>query len=165
MNESNRVAGHAATAREHIVRCRGGQELTVVILLGIFSRLCEWVLRVAGRRFRDEALVPRERNGVVLVVLRAAPPARIVCVLMIPQLVRVVHEVLRVAEGALRHVLWLVRRFAAGVVGLGAPLAIDLGARRPLLHLLVMALPAHLLYLQVFNVSLEIGATAAAAHE
>ena len=128
-----------------MVRCRGGQELTVGILVGVLSCLREWLHRVTtSRQLCDETLVPpRERNDIVLIATVLA--ARIlVQLLMISQLVCVVHEVLRVAEGALRHVLGLVRRLAAGVVGLRAPLAVHLRARRPLLHLLVMALSTHL---------------------
>ena len=89
-----------------MVRCRGGQELTVGILVGILSRLREWLHWVSSRQLRDETLIPRERNHVVLISTFIA--CILVQVLMIPQLVRVIHEILRVAERALRHVLRLI---------------------------------------------------------
>ena len=141
-----------------MVRRGGGQELTVGVLVRILSCLCEWLYRVTGQRLCNKTLVSRERNDVVLVAIN-------VLALMISQLVCVVHEITRVAEGTLRHVLLLVRGFAADVVGLSAPFTIHLRTRRPLLILLVVALPTHLLKFQVLNVSLEIGSTAPAAHE
>ena len=106
LDELDRVAGQTPTARKDVIRCRGSQELTVRILVGILSRLREWLQWVPSRQLRDETLIPRERNDVVLI------PTLVACiliqVLMISQLVCVVHEVLRVAERALRHVLRLV---------------------------------------------------------
>ena len=106
LDELDRVAGHSPTAREDVVRGRGSQELTVRILVGILSRLREWLQWVSSRQLRDETLIPRERNDVVLIPTLVA--CILVQVLMISQLVCVVHEVLRVAEGALRHILGLV---------------------------------------------------------
>ena len=97
------------------------------------------------RRLRDEALVPRETDQVLL--RRALPLAAmmvidfgvvmvmvIVMVVMVmvvvPQMVGLVHRVVgrRVAEAALRYHLMLLPfgRFATGVIGLGAELIVNL---------------------------------------
>ena len=80
--------------------------MTIGILFGILSRLREWLQWVPSRQLRDETFIPRERNHVILISTLVA--YILVQVLMISQLVCMIHEVLRVAEGALRHVLRLV---------------------------------------------------------
>ena len=80
--------------------------MTIGILFGILSRLREWLQWVPSRQLRDETFIPRERNHVILISTLVA--YILVQVLMISQLVCMIHEVLRVAEGTLRHVLRLV---------------------------------------------------------
>ena len=90
---------------------------------------------------------------------------------VIPHLIRVVHEVGRVAEGASRVVTLLITTLrwslllAVRVVGLSPELVIYLGSSRPLLYLLIIALPPHLFVLEVLDMGLEIRAAAATAYE
>ena len=97
LDEFDWVASHTPTARKNLVRGRGGQELTVRVLVSILACLCEWLQWVPCRHLCDEAIIPRERHHIVLIATLIARPL----VSVISQLVCVVHEVLRVAEGAL----------------------------------------------------------------